>query len=154
MEKQEHSKFWLSVFFAVPILFVITGAIALSTNFHNGTAGSDNPSNQEATEYAKTFDFRADLEVDGSLLTVKVSANTPIGQENLNLELQHKNRQELSYSLRLINAGNNIFRGVLPPEIEYGEWLINLYPDNRTPLWRIRDTSAFPNNIVSIAARG
>lgn len=152
VQQQENSKFWLAVFIAVPVLFVIAGVLALTTSFKNGSAGTDNPANQGNIEYAKTFDFRADINIDGSVLNVTISANTPAGPENLIMELQNKSKQELFHQVRLINAGNNLYRGTLP-EVEYGVWKISLYPDSSLPIWRIDNMSVFPNNIVSIAAR-
>ncbi len=153
----ENKKVGVLLFIGIPTVFVIIGIITLiftfTDTFNSGSNTSGNSETQNAIEYAKTFNFRADIHTDVSVLKVVISADTSPGPENLFLDLLNKADKKLFYQVRLFNSGNNVYRGTLPGDIEYGEWAISLYPENKIPVWRIDDESIFPNNIVSIAAK-
>ena len=155
IENSSSKKLWLWVFITIPSLFIIAGIatliITFSGSFNNGD-NSGKTEDQKSIKFAKTFNFRADIHIDVSVLKVIVSADTSPGPENLFMDLQNKSDSSLFHQVRLFNSGNNIYRGTLP-DVLYGEWKISLYPENQQPTWRINDESIFPNNIVSIAAK-
>jgi len=149
LKETEGSRTGLWLLVVIASLLLIAGAATFIT-FGNSLLNESGKSN--AVAYAENFNFGADIYVDISVAKVVLSADVSPGQENLYMELESKSNTSLKHQVRLFNSGNNTYRGTLP-EIEYGEWLVSLYPESKKPAWRINDVAVFPNHIVTISAR-
>ncbi|NRB42264.1 MAG: FixH family protein [Pseudomonadales bacterium] len=157
-----YRQFWLCFIIGLPATVVIIASFLVIMAFQ--VADSEVTKNYyqdglsinnvfEEMNSARAMQLRADIRIDNETWIVTLESATPLGSDDLKLDLQHPFDSDLDLQLTLQNSGKQSYIAKVP-ELSAGRWYIDIYPilsNEKTGLnWRLKSVESLPSQEITI----